>query len=116
MRTNHMWGIRMIRTFAILTCILLPLSGIAADLSVNEQLLNAVGKGSLEQVKTLLEKGGDPNVKDSYGWPVLMKAVMWWRFDMVKLLVNKGADVNAKDWNGGTMLMAAAKYGKARYR
>lgn len=68
MRPNCTWVHRMLRTFAILACILLPaLPVIAAEPSCNEHLLLAAENGSGEQAKTLPARGGDVNAKDGDG-------------------------------------------------
>lgn len=74
MRTNRNWVNGMVKRAAILACILFPLSGIAADFSLNEQLLRAAESGSLEQVKALLAKGGNVNARDEDGQTALSLA------------------------------------------
>lgn len=119
----------MLMTAVVLVCILAPISGIATEPSVNEQLVQAAKKGDLEQVKTLLAQGGDVNAEED-GRPVLMWAMdpkNWIRawpmlkesakkaylrsvnLDLVKFLVNRGADVNARDSGGLTALMFAVQ-------
>ena len=73
MRANDNWGIGMLTATAILACILVPVS-VAAEQSVNEQLLRAAEKGSPEEIKTLLAKGGDLNAKTENGHTVLDSA------------------------------------------
>jgi hypothetical protein len=67
MRTNRSCVNTMLTTTAILACILLPVIGFAAELSVNDQLLRAAHNGSLEQIKTLVAKGGVAHAKDETG-------------------------------------------------
>jgi uncharacterized protein len=125
---------RVIGMIAIFVAILTPSSSIAADPSVNEQLLQAVVNGSPERVKSLLEQGADVNAKDEYGHTVLMNATgpKSGNFDdtdvkddgrgkpanpeVVKLLLDRGADVNAMTETGFTILMYAAETGKSRNR
>ena len=95
-------------TAAILACILLPVSGIAVEPSVNEQLLQAAENGSLEQVKTLLSKNGDINAKNENSETVLMEAAKSGNLEAVKFLIDNGADVNAKDETGQTALSLAS--------
>jgi ankyrin repeat protein/uncharacterized protein YecT (DUF1311 family) len=108
MRTWCNWVTRTLRMAAILGLILLPGSGFSARLPVNEQLLRAAEIGSVEQVKTLLAKGGDVNAKTQSGQTVLMAAAKGTNAEIVKLLINKGADVNAKDTYGQTALSFAS--------
>lgn len=65
---------RIVPAAAILACALLSVSGIAAELSVNEQLLRAAKSGSLEQVKKLLEKGAKVESRDRYDRTLPMEA------------------------------------------
>jgi len=107
MRKNRNWVDRMLGTAAILICILASVSEIAAEPSVNEQLLQAAENGSLEQIKDLLAKGGDINAKNKEGEPVLMFAAEEGDLGVVKFLIDKGADMNAKDKNGRTAVTYA---------
>lgn len=65
-------------------------------------LLEAAGKGDTETVKSLLERGVDPNAKDPEGRTPLTEAVYNNRADIVKLLLHHGADVFAKKNDGQT--------------
>jgi uncharacterized protein len=79
---------------------------------VNNKLLKAAKKGSLEEVKTLLEKGADVNAKDQEDYlTVLTYAALSGNLELVKHLVNRGADVNARDKDGKTALMFASRLG-----
>ena len=49
----------------------------------------------------------DVNVRDSYGFTALMRAVSEKNLDIVKILLEAGADVNAKNSNGSTALIGA---------
>ncbi|KAF0144371.1 MAG: ankyrin [Nitrospirae bacterium] len=80
-------------------------------------LRDAVGKGDINTVKDILDKGGDINEK-YYGIPLLHVTVVdpiWGlntigcRTEMAKVLLERGADVNAKDtsWNVGPLALAA---------
>jgi uncharacterized protein YecT (DUF1311 family) len=78
---------------------------------VNTKLLKAAKKGSLEEAKTLLEKGADVNAKSENGFTVLMFAALSSNLELVKHLVNRGADVNARDEDGKTAFMFASRLG-----
>lgn len=82
-------------------------------------LIGAVQSGNLDEVKALLAKGADPNVKDKYQAKYdgdedgldrtpLHYAVMYRVRDttpeIVELLITKGANVNAADADGATPL------------
>jgi ankyrin repeat protein len=108
MRTHRNCVNTMLTTAAILACMLLPVSAVAAGPSVNEQLLQAAKKGSLEKIKTLLAEGGDVNAKGNYRRTVLMNAARSGNLEVVKFLIDKGADVNARTIQGRTALIDAA--------
>ena len=56
-----------------------------------------------EVVKLLLEKGGNPNYRDTNEqWTLLHEAAKYGNIDAAKLLIEKGADVNLKDSAGDT--------------
>jgi ankyrin repeat protein len=107
------WIHRMLMAAAIFACILLPASGIATESSaVNEQLLRQAETSSLEEVKTLLAKGGDDlNAKNMNGHTALKQAVFKGHLEVVKFLIDRGADVNIKDECGETAFMKAATMG-----
>ena len=72
----------------------------------------AAANGHKAVVKLLLEKGAEPEAKDSkYG-----RTPLWWAVEngheaVVKLLLEKGAELEAKDDNGRTPLWWAAGNG-----
>ncbi|MGX3011388.1 ankyrin repeat domain-containing protein [Helicobacter sp. 23-1044] len=75
----------------------------------DRDLISAAVVGDLNEVKSLISKGADVNMKDEFGGTVLMKASMYGHFEIVKFLVSKGANVNAKDGIlGFTALMSAS--------
>ena len=61
-------------------------------------------------VKTLLEKGANPNARDLEGTTALMNAASGFGGSaIVKLLLESGADPNAKDKHGNTALALALR-------
>lgn len=70
-------------------------------------LILAAGYGCQKIVKELLNKGVDPNQKDSGGNTPLFEAVNSGHFETVKLLLAKGANVNQSVNSGWTPLMIA---------
>lgn len=72
-------------------------------------LMQAAGKGQLDIVKVLVDKGADVNARNNeYGLTPLIYAASKGHLDVVKFLVDKGADVNAREENGLTPLIMAA--------
>ncbi len=65
-----------------------------------EALAESVRCNDLAIVKTLLEGGADPNCKDKFRRPVLLKAVLGKNIDLVKTLIEAGADPNYKNFQG----------------
>ena len=65
--------------------------------TVNDQLYEAVRKGDLAAVTTLLDQGADVNAKFRYGTTALFKAAERGHLEIVKLLLARGADVTVKD-------------------
>ena len=63
---------------------------------------------SLEEIKELLKKRADLDVKDKYGMTALFVAAIVGKLDVVKCLVEGGANLEAKIENGQTVLLGAA--------
>ena len=64
---------------------------------LNDQFYEAVRKGDLALVTSLLDKGVDVNAKFRYGATALFKAAERGNLEIVKLLLARGADVTVKD-------------------
>ena len=80
-----------------------------------KQFFDAVKKGDMETIKSLLNQGADVNVKDNYGRYALHYAA-WLHEDpeTAKLLLDQGADVNVKDDDGRSALHFAAINGHTK--
>ncbi|KAI0116130.1 ankyrin [Hypoxylon sp. NC0597] len=67
--------------------------------------------GKIENMRLLLEKGGNPRLKDRWGFTPLHNAVDFGQLEAVEVLLQSGCDVNEKDLLGRTPL-AFATYEK----
>lgn len=74
-------------------------------------LMIASGRGYLEIVKLLLEKGANVNARGRGGCAALIEASGKGHLEIVKLLLNKGADINARTYSGWTALDVAVRKG-----
>ena len=84
-------------------------------------LISSARNGNITEVRNLLDRGADVNIKNKQGYyyeyTALMAAAGNGQTEIVKLLIDKGADVNAiwPGWsNGVTALMAAAGKGHTK--
>ena len=98
----------MYRKFLILLLAVCSFSGFAED--PNEAFFDAVRKGDLEQVKSLLDGGTDVNVKSRYGATGLTFAADRGHLEIAKLLIERGADLNVKDTFYGSTPLDMAVY------
>jgi ankyrin repeat protein len=95
---------KLIAVFFIIS--LMPLSAFGGDNGSN--LRDAASKGDLNTVKQLLDKGVNPNSKDSDGSTALEEAASKGHSEVVDFLIKKGAKVNGRNKDGATALMFAA--------
>lgn len=82
------------------------LSGETGNAAPATLLMKAVLYGSAQDVRTLLEKGDDPNARNGAGATALMWAVE--DAEKTRLLLDHGADINARSDDGRTALIIAA--------
>ena len=82
-------------------------------------LMLAAGSFNVEKVKSLLDQGADPNLKNSNGKTALLLAFRWVPgqynpidLHIVKSLLDHGADINIQDDVGYTALILASRGGE----
>ncbi|NEV63298.1 ankyrin repeat domain-containing protein [Thiorhodococcus minor] len=73
-----------------------------------EALLEVAEQGDLQTVNQLLDRHGQPDVRDSCDWTPLMKAALHGHRDVVERLIQAGAEIDAADKGGYTAMMLAA--------
>ena len=87
----------------------------AANTATDEKnvkpLVEAANSGNVEQVRSLLAAGADPNVRTEKGYTPLMLAAASNYLEVVQLLLDKGADPNLQSNPGYTALMLATAEG-----
>jgi ankyrin repeat protein len=74
-----------------------------------------VNRCDVAEVRSLLDAGVDPNVRDVTGNPMLRNAAWVAAVDVAKLLSERGADVNGRDADGMTALGVAVSIGHNEY-
>jgi len=74
-------------------------------------LVEAVGKGNINLVKSLIARGANINEKNDRGMTPLHEAAYYGREDMAEVLIANGANVNTTNESGQTPLHLAAKIG-----
>ncbi len=94
----------------------------ATQLERNEQLLQAVESGDIEQVKRVLARGAVVNARTKSGLTALSIAVIRGYDDIALLLIERGASLDARDKSGdrenrhpgNSPVHYAAIYGRTR--
>ena len=76
-----------------------------------DSLINAAGKGEIEEVRQLIAGGADVAAKNSHGFTALHGAAAMGREGVVRLLLDAGADLAAKHASGETALHFAVGEG-----
>ena len=70
-------------------------------------LMWAAGKGDVELVEYLLQRGADPDLQDYRDTTALIKAVRSGYEDIVNILIKSGADLNIKKYNYNALVWGA---------
>lgn len=78
--------------------------------SLDEDVVIAASDGNVEQIKSLLKQGANPNAHALDDWTPLTKAASNGHIDAVKLLLVSGARINEAEGGGNTALFWAAFY------
>jgi hypothetical protein len=76
-------------------------------------LMQAAGKGDVDEVRRLLQRGEDVNAVDETGWTALMIAAVTVQPQAISALLDGGARVDQQDRHGDTALIgcAAVRFG-----
>ncbi|MBN1524081.1 MAG: ankyrin repeat domain-containing protein [Spirochaetales bacterium] len=70
-----------------------------------------VSQGNIPKIGTYLQAGGDPNLKNNIGWPLLQIAAEQGKAEAVKVLLAAHADIDELDGDNRTALMKSCYYG-----
>ncbi len=104
----------LLNGFLILLTLAMPRL-LAADTNLNAIDKNgwtalhwAVSNNQLADLKNLLSKGVDPDIRNEHGWTAIYLAASLERLDVLKLLLKMGADPNVKV-DGHTVLYLTVK-------
>ena len=81
---------------------------VALTIPSDEEVINAVYGGTVKQVKTLLQRGADPNAVNGNTDSALGIAVLHGELGMIRLLVCYGADLDQRNVCGFNALHLAA--------
>ncbi len=100
----------------LMICMLLVFSlGVALAGDGERVLVDAVIRGDLTKVQSLLDSGTSPNTKPDGHLSALGCAVEGGHKEIARLLVDRGADVNLTDSFGMTPLMSATLLGEMEF-
>lgn len=82
--------------------------------SLGRELIESVmeNDANIDDIRELISRGADVNMKDQQGWTALMWASGKGDKEVVEVLISNGADVNLKGKTDMTALMYAALYGQ----
>jgi len=99
--------------FSVILILFLVFTSFTSYAEVNDDLIKLTATEikddtNIEQIKELIDKGANINVKDKNGWTPLRNVAFIGRTVTAKLLIDKGADVNASDLKGNSILMSTA--------
>jgi len=72
-----------------------------------KEVFNACALGELKIIKDYLNNGGDPNIINEFGLPLISLAVENSRIEIIKILLERGANINIQDEFGQTTLLFA---------
>jgi Ankyrin repeats (3 copies) len=100
--------IHVITILILLFCSSLVVFSQNSKQELNDQFWEAVRRGDVAAVTTLLDKGAEVNAKFRYGTTALFKAAERGNLEIVKILLARGADVTVKDTFYGATAMTWA--------
>jgi hypothetical protein len=97
-------------TFLIITSVVLVFANFnvnKAQAQRSQTLHDAVARGDIEKVKSMLSGGADINKKNMLGGTPLHTALLNAKWEIAELLISKGPDLNIRDNHGRSPLFIA---------
>lgn len=92
-----------VRVFLLM--LMVALTGCASQRE--KALIEAAGKGDVEEMRNLIDRGADVNVVALDDWTPLTRAASKGQIDAVRLLIASGANVNKTSGNLSPLFFAA---------
>ena len=74
---------------------------------VFDDLHRKIKKGDVIALRAWIDANGDVNLRNKFGWTLLMMAALHGRTDMVEILLAAGADAKASNKHGDTAVSLA---------
>ncbi|NRG18420.1 ankyrin repeat domain-containing protein [Rhizobiales bacterium] len=90
------------------------ISGNIEKPQITTPLMIAVARNKIDDLDTILDRGGDPDATNGVGCSALLWSISMGREEIFDRLIEAGADVSQPDAAGRTPLMVAAKKGSVR--
>ena len=94
------------------TGLVIMLASLLSACDGNTELMKHTISGEVVEATAVLDKGGDVNAVNNYGWTALAHAARQGDSEMVVLLLERGAVIDTQDQRGWTALMRATSKGR----
>jgi len=96
---------------AFVSCVATGGNAAPGQTATQQTIFDHVKSENITGIQAFLKSGGDVDLKDVRGWPLIQIAVEQGKTESLRVLVEYKADVNATDPSKRTALMKASFYG-----